>query len=116
MAANAIRLSALLAIVVGALYAQGLYLALRSGAGGLWPVLAIGVLVPLVPGVLALMGRMPSLLLLAWGWVLGVHLPKMLAILLAPTPMPIDRSAVVIVSLAAAGTALYLYGAVKADR
>jgi hypothetical protein len=110
-----IRISAILAIVVGALYAQGLFLSLRSGAGdGTWPIIAIGVAMPMVPGVLALMGRMPSLLLLAWGWVLGVYLPKLLSRLLVPAmpgvkvlyPAP-DRSGIVMVSLALAGLALY---------
>jgi hypothetical protein len=78
--AAAIRISAVLAILVGAVYAEGLYLGLRAGAwqAGTWGVLLVGALVPIVPGVLALMGRMPVLLLATWGWVLGVHLPKLL--------------------------------------
>ncbi|HEY1632102.1 MAG TPA: hypothetical protein VGF56_12375 [Rhizomicrobium sp.] len=111
MAANAIRLSAVLAIVVGALYAQGLYGVLKAdGAHWMWPVFALGVLMPLVPGVMALLGRAVFLLALAWGWVLGVYVPKLLTQLLTPVSPAIDRANLVMVCLALAGLALYLFG------
>ena len=42
----------------------------------LW--ILIFVLVPLIPGVLALFGRATFLLPAAWGWVLAISLPKLL--------------------------------------
>jgi hypothetical protein len=124
---NAIRLSAVLAIVVGAIYAQGLYLGLEAGAwqSGAWRLLALGALIPLVPGVLALAGRFTFLLPLVWGWVLGVHLPKMMTPNPALPPELVtrvqqrgghisaitpDRGSLIIVGLAIAGIALYLFG------
>ncbi|HEY5337142.1 MAG TPA: hypothetical protein VIJ85_02975 [Rhizomicrobium sp.] len=120
------RISAVLAILIGAIYAQGLYLGLRAFAWqhGSWRVLAIGALIPLVAGVFALAGRMTILLPIAWGWVLGVHLPKLLlprpqmppevvarmaqsgAHVVAPPP---DYAGMAMCAVAFIGLALYLY-------
>ena len=86
---TALRLSAILSILVAAFYVQGLIAILRSGMpldSTIWVVL-VGIAVPLVPGVLALFDRATFLLAAAWGWQLGVHLPK----LLMPRPqLPMD--------------------------
>jgi hypothetical protein len=77
---TALRLSAILSILVAAFYVHGLYLAVRFGGpfdSAIWALLA-GIVVPLVPGVLALFGRATFLLAAAWGWALGVHVPKLL--------------------------------------
>ena len=77
---TALRLSAILSILVAAFYVQGVVAVIRYGTpldGTIW-VLLVGIAVPLVPGVLALFGRATFLLPAAWGWTLGVHLPKLL--------------------------------------
>jgi len=114
---NAIRVSALLAVVVAVLYAQGLWQVFAiAGIRSYWMIFALGVLIPLVPGILALMGRMTSLLLLAWGWELGVHLPNTLMQLLAPAGPGPERGDLVITVLALVGLALYLFAAYRQRR
>jgi hypothetical protein len=85
----ALRLSAVLAILVGLVYVEGLVFEFQySGVSGIttWHALA-DVLIPLVPGVLALFGRATFLLPAVWGWVLGVHLPR---VLLPRPPLPME--------------------------
>jgi hypothetical protein len=131
LAHNAIRLSAILAIAVAALSALPFYFSMRDGSGIFWPQTTIAVLVPLVIGVLALMNRATYLLLFAWGWVLGAHLPRivMVAAMSGFWPAPaippdmlkaqaqgqtifvIDhRPQLAMVVLAFAGLALYFFG------
>ena len=117
------RISAILAILIGAIYAQGLYLGLRANAwqDGTWRVLAIGAL---VPGILALAGRATILLPVVWGWMLGVHLPRLLSSvprmpdtvvshmgqrMLVVSPEP-NYGAMAICAVAFIGLGLYLYG------
>jgi hypothetical protein len=80
----ALRSSAILSILVSALYLHGLLLAFHTVQSIDWTIwlLVLGVLVPLIPGLLALFGRATALLGIAWGWQLGVHVPRAL------TPQP----------------------------
>jgi len=86
---TALRLSAILSIVVAALYAYGMSVQLAHGTYGgatiAWMLMFV--IVPLVAGILALLDRATFLLAASWGWVLGVFLPKALM----PRPqMPAD--------------------------
>jgi hypothetical protein len=86
---TALRLSAILSILVAAFYTQGLVTIVRFGGplnNTIW-LLLVGIVVPLVPGVLALFNRATFLLPAAWGWALGVHLPKLL---IPRPPLPMD--------------------------
>jgi hypothetical protein len=85
---TALRLSAILSILVAAFYVQGVIAVIGHGAPfDVICLLLVGIAAPLVPGVLALFGRATFLLPAAWGWTLGVHLPK----LLIPDPaLPMD--------------------------
>lgn len=75
----ALRASAILSILVAALYLRGFVLVIHTvGVDSTIWLMLVGVIVPLVPGVLALFGRATILLPVAWGWQLGVHLPKVL--------------------------------------
>jgi hypothetical protein len=86
---TALRISAILSILVAAFYVQGVIAVVRFGGpydSAIWALL-VGIAVPLVPGVLALLGRATFLLPAAWGWTLGVHLPKLLV---PRPPLPMD--------------------------
>ncbi len=86
---TALRISAILSILVAAFYVHGVYLAVRFGGpfdSAIWALL-VGIAVPLVPGVLALFNRATFLLPAAWGWTLGVHLPRLLV---PRPPLPMD--------------------------
>jgi hypothetical protein len=76
---TALRLSAILSILVAAIYVQGGIAAIGHSAPiDVVCLLMVGIAAPLVPGVLAFWGRATFLLPAAWGWTLGVHLPKLL--------------------------------------
>jgi hypothetical protein len=86
---TALRVSAILSILVAAFYVHGFYTVLRFGGpfdSAIWALL-VGIAVPLVPGVLALFDRATFLLPAAWGWALGVHLPRLLV---PRPPLPMD--------------------------
>jgi hypothetical protein len=86
---TALRISAILSVLVAAFYVQGVITAVRVGApldGAIWALL-LGIVVPLVPGVLSLFNRATFLLSAAWGWTLGVHLPRLLV---PRPPLPMD--------------------------
>jgi hypothetical protein len=76
---TALRISAILSILVAGFYVQGCIAVIEAGApfNAICLVL-VGTAVPLVSGLLALSGRATFLLPAAWGWTLGVHLPKLL--------------------------------------
>jgi hypothetical protein len=77
---TALRLSAILSILVAALYAYGVSVQLAHGVygGAVIAWMLMFVIVPLAAGVLALSSRATFLLPASWGWVLGVFLPKVL--------------------------------------
>jgi hypothetical protein len=86
---TALRISAILSILVAAFYVHGLYVIIRFDGpfdSTVWALL-LGIAVPLVPGVLALFNRATFLLPAAWGWALGVHLPRLL---IPRPPLPAD--------------------------
>jgi hypothetical protein len=86
---TALRISAILSILVAAFYVHGFYLAMRFGGpydSAIWALL-VGIAVPLVPGLLALFNRATFLLPAAWGWVLGVHVPRLLV---PHPPLPME--------------------------
>jgi hypothetical protein len=85
---TALRLSAILSILVAAFYVQGAVTAVKYGGldRAIW-LLLVSIAVPLVPGVLALFNRVTFLLAAAWGWSLGMHLPKLL---IPRPPLPMD--------------------------
>jgi hypothetical protein len=78
----ALRASAILSILVSVLYLQGLLLYVHSGLpidNSIW-MMIVTVSVPLISGLLAVFGRMTILLPIAWGWQLGMHLPRLLIV------------------------------------
>jgi hypothetical protein len=103
---TALRISAILSILVAAFYVHGFYLAVRFGGpydSAIWALL-VGIAVPLVPGLLALFGRATFLLAAAWGWALGVHVPRLL-VPRPPLPMDLIRQ-----SLKTFGGRIYVVG------
>jgi hypothetical protein len=122
----ALRASAILSILVSALYLHGLFLYVHSGLpidNSIW-LMIVGVGVPLISGLLAVFGRMTILLPIAWGWQLGVHLPKLLVSRPQIPPEMIqmmkkgggnlyvigpDYSGMAVVAVAIVGLGLYLF-------
>ncbi len=103
---TALRLSAILSILVAAFYVHGVLTVVRFGGpfdNTIW-ILLFGIAVPLVPGVLALFDRAIFLLPAAWGWALGVHLPKLL-VPRPPLPMDLIRQ-----TLKTGGGSIYVVG------
>jgi hypothetical protein len=127
---TALRVSAVLSILVAALYVRGLIVAIQYGGlneSTIWLML-VGVAAPLIPGVLALFGRATVLLPVAWGWLLGVHLPKLLVIRPQITPEMMqmmrkdggnlfmvgpDYYGMALVGIALVGLGLYFYAYYK---
>lgn len=92
-------LSAVLALVVGAIYAVLLLIAARATTTAYDFVLMLPVflcmLIPFGAGIIALLRRRTLLLGVAWGWMLGVNVPhalNRLALSVRPLALPPIRN------------------------
>jgi len=121
---TAFRISGAVAILMSILPIAGAVWSIRTaGVDSTLPNMLIDILVPLVPGGLALLGRSTVFLPVAYGWLLASLLPKLL---LVPHQMELLQKTIgnvhtisgvglyaywgMLCAIAATGLALYLLG------